>query len=204
MLYWLTKIVLYIICKILFRHEVTGIENLPKHGAFIVASNHRSHLDPPIVCISIGRKSRFMAKAELFGSRLGNFYFTGVNCIRVERGGVDRSALKEGLVTLKKGGVIAIFPEGTRSKNGRLGPAKAGAALFAFNTGVPVIPMFIDGTDRALAPGRSFISIAKTKAKFGKRLYAPKIAEGSNKRQAYQNFADRIMEEIANLERGKA
>jgi len=204
MLYWYTQIVLYIICKILFRHEVTGVENLPKHGAFIIASNHQSHLDPPIVTISIGRKAHYMAKTELFGTRLGNFFFTGVSCIRVRRGGVDRSALKESLAVLKKGGVIAIFPEGTRSKNGRLGPAKAGAALFAFNTGVPVIPMFIDGSGRALAPGRSFISITKIKAKFGKRLYAPRIAEGSSKRQAYQNFADRIMEEIANLKKGKA
>ncbi|MFH1867351.1 MAG: lysophospholipid acyltransferase family protein [Candidatus Omnitrophota bacterium] len=201
MFYWFVQITIHFLAKALFRLEAAGLENIPRKGGFILASNHRSHLDPPMVTVCISRKLYFLAKIELFKSQFFAKILKGLDCIELDRDGIGRSALKEGLRVLHRGRGLLIFPEGTRSKDGRLGFGKAGASVFAFGAGVPVIPTFISGSERAMPPKRHFITPDKIKVTFGKGLVPPKVIKKEDRKQAYQKFADRIMQEIANLEK---
>jgi 1-acyl-sn-glycerol-3-phosphate acyltransferase len=202
MIYWITYSIAYILIRLLFRLEVKGEGYIPKKGPFIIASNHRSYLDPPTLAVSIRRKLCFLTKSELFKTRLSSFYFKQLNCVALDREGIDRRALKEGLRALHSGSGLLVFPEGTRSKDGRIGPAKNGIAMFAIGARVPVIPAFIGGTEKALSPNTRSIKFVKAKVVFGKPLVPP-VIDRLNKKSAYQDFTDRIMGEIARLE-GKA
>jgi len=199
MFYWFVTVILTIVSKILFCLTTTGSKNLPKRGAFILASNHKSHLDPVVLVSSSRRKLFFMAKEELRRSALGNFFFTSCETIKLDRDGSDRAALKAGLEVLCNGRALALFPEGTRSKDGTLGEGKLGVAMFAFNAHVPVVPAFVSGTERALPSGSHSLRPARVRVRFGKPIMPHKIADRSQKKAAYQEFTKTIMQEISDL-----
>jgi 1-acyl-sn-glycerol-3-phosphate acyltransferase len=138
-----------IYCKIVYRYEVIGKENVPKEGAFIFCGNHRSYLDPPIMVITCPRKMRFMAKEELRKNGLFGFLCYAYNAIYVKRDSKDIGPLKEALKELKNGGCIGIFPEGTRNgieKNE--GKVKNGAAYMSLKTGAKLVPVGISGEEK--------------------------------------------------------
>lgn len=140
------KIVVGAYCKIVYRLKVIGKENIPKEGNIIFCGNHRSYLDPPLMIITNSRDMRFMAKEELKSNFLFSTLIRIFDGIYVKRDEKDISAMKEALKTLKSGGCIAIFPEGTRNgfeKND--GEIKNGAAYMALKTNSKVIPIGIVG-----------------------------------------------------------
>ena len=126
MFYSVLKIILRILFKIFLRLEVKGAENIPATGPLVIASNHLSLLYPPVIGVASTRKVHFMAKQELFVPVLGDIYKL-LGAFPVKRGGADRTAIKHGIDLMLDGGVLAIFPEGTRSKTGALGKAEPGA-----------------------------------------------------------------------------
>ena len=130
MFYSVLKIILRILFKIFLRLEVKGAENIPATGPLVIASNHLSLLDPPVIGVASTRKVHFMAKQELFVPVLGDIYKL-LGAFPVKRGGADRTAIKHGIDLMLDGGVLAIFPEGTRSKTGALGKAEPGALMMA-------------------------------------------------------------------------
>lgn len=198
--YWFVQIATYIIANLLFRIKISGLENLPRQGAFILASNHKSHLDPIIIAGASTRKLHFIAKKELVKAKFVGSIMNWLSMVLINREGVDRTALKHGLRLLHSGRVLALFPEGTRSKDGRLGRAHAGVALFALTARVPVIPAFVSGTERALPAGSHRIRIgSRIGVVFGKPIAPYDIADRSNKKAAYQELTNRVMQEIANL-----
>lgn len=199
MLYWFAQITTGILARILFQLEIVGSENIPKKGSFILACNHRSNLDPVIIANASERKVYFMGKRELFKTKFSAKFMEMLDVIELNRDGIDKSALKKGLMALHNGRGLALFPEGKRSVDGRLGPAKPGVALFAFGANLPVIPAFIQGTDRALPPHSRFIRLAKVRVSFGKSLTLPGAAERRNRKSDYQEFTDKIMRGIAEL-----
>lgn len=164
-----------------------------------MASNHRSNLDPVIIAIAIKRKLYFMGKKELFRNKFSTKIFKMLDTIKLNREGIDKSALKKGLMALHKGRGLLLFPEGKRSRDGRLGLAKPGVALFAFGAKVWVIPAFIKGTEKALPPKTHFVRPAKVRLIFGKGLILPKVTDRANRKLDYQEFTNRIMERIAEL-----
>lgn len=204
MFYWISYITAYLLLRILFKFEITGSDNIPKKGSFILASNHCSYLDPVIIAVSIKRKLRFMAKKELFRNRFLAEFFKGLNCICLNREGVDKSALEGGIKALRKGIGLLIFPEGARSTDGKLGSAKTGVSAIAFNADTPVIPVSIKGSREILPPGRRRISFNKIEVFFGKRIYPPGIIDRSSRKVLYQEFVNTIMREVANLEKEAA
>lgn len=204
MFYWVAQIITGILARIFFQLEVTGSENIPGKGAFILASNHRSNLDPIIVADAIERKLYFMGKRELFRTKFSARVMKMLNVIELNREGIDRSALKKGLVSLHTGRGLLLFPEGKRSVDGRLSSGKSGVALFAFGANVPVIPVFIRGTGEALPPHSRSIRLAKIRVSFGKGLTLPEATERSNRKSDYQEFTNRIMQGIADLEKKAA
>ena len=141
------RTVIFVYCKIVYRIKIYGKENVPKEGALVFCGNHRTYLDPPLIVVTAGRHMRFMAKEELRKNPL--FAFLGVlfEGIYVKRDEKDISALKEALKTLKNGGCIGIFPEGTinREKKTKTLPFKIGAVKMAYETNTKIIPFVITG-----------------------------------------------------------
>lgn len=137
--------------RLVFGLRVSGIERVPREGGLLIASNHISEMDPPVLGSCIPRTVRFMAKSELFKTRALSWLFTQLGAFPVNRRGVDRTALLTAESILVEGGALLIFPEGTRSTDGRPLPPKPGVGLLASRTGVPVLPAFLHGTDRPLS-----------------------------------------------------
>ncbi|MCD4701108.1 MAG: 1-acyl-sn-glycerol-3-phosphate acyltransferase [Candidatus Aegiribacteria sp.] len=139
-----------LLARILFGHTVRGASKVPRYGGLIIACNHISEMDPPVLGFSIPRNFAIMAKVELFKHRFGDFFLRKLNAFPVNRAGIDTKALRTAIDILKGGEAVVIFPEGTRSHDGHLLPPKAGISLIASASGAPVLPAFIWGTDHAV------------------------------------------------------
>jgi 1-acyl-sn-glycerol-3-phosphate acyltransferase len=176
------------------RWRIVGLENVPRTGAVLLAANHVSLLDPPMVGAALFgyRRVRFMAKIELWSTRIGAFVMDRVMSFPVKRGTADRPTIRRTLEWLAQGDAIAIFPEGERSEDGTLQPAQPGIALLVQKSGVPVIPVAIVGTYEMWPRGRkSFRRVPLTIA-FGKPIHFPPAAPR-------EEITSTLMREIARL-----
>ncbi len=183
-----------------FRGEVAGTENFPRAGPFLIASNHASLLDPPLVGSQVARQLRFFARRSLWKNRLVAWWLDRVETIPVERDTGDVGAIKRVLQALHEDRVVVLFPEGTRSLDGRLQKPKAGVGLMACKSGVPVVPCRVFGSFAAYGKGSSFprfgtpITIV-----FGRPMAASEYDEPTAGKARYETAAQRIMERIAAL-----
>lgn len=163
------RYIVFLFFRLLFRLEVENIHNIPERGGVIVAANHTSYLDPPLIAAALKRRPTFIAKASLFKipvfGPIINTYSIGVN-----REGPTPSTLKRAVRILKKDGLLVIFPEGGRSQDGRLMALKRGVGLMAALTGVAVVPAYIRGAHKALPVGARFPRPYKIKIIFGKPI----------------------------------
>jgi 1-acyl-sn-glycerol-3-phosphate acyltransferase len=183
--------------------RVEGLEHVPRQGPFILVANHRSLADPPIlgwaVGHHVGRVVHFMAKDEMHRWPIMGWLADRSGVFFVRRGEGDRSAQRAALQLLAEARPIAIFPEGTRSKDGRLGPARAGAALLAIRSGAPLLPVAITGTER-LFPGRSRLPHrTRVVVRIGPTFALEHIPTARIPRELLSEGTDRIMREIAGL-----
>ena len=133
---------------LLTRWRIKGKENVPSQGPVLVIANHLNLVDPPLLGVSLGRKVVFMAKKELFRFRFIGYFIGGLGAFPVHRGQLDRKALRQAGQVLADGLALVMFPEGMRSRSGRLRPAFPGSALIALRSGVPILPVGITGTQR--------------------------------------------------------
>lgn len=137
-----------------FDLEVSGSSNLPKEGPLVIAANHFSHLDPPLIAINLDRYIRFLAVDELFNeSKIFAAMLRFFGTIPVERDGYPLAAMRETVNHLRSGGVIGVFPEGRRVERWGEDSPRRGAAWLARMTGAPILPVSIVGTQHSLAPG---------------------------------------------------
>ena len=148
MAYWALKIVLTPILRLIYRVRIEGRENVPRSGPVILASNHQSFIDSIFLPLSMRRRVTFVAKAEYFESRKTAWFFRAMGMIPLKRGGGSASerALLAAKEVLESGGVLGIYPEGTRSPDGRLYRGHTGAARLAAQCGAPVVPVAQFGT----------------------------------------------------------
>lgn len=144
-MYYILKTIVNIFCKIVFFVKIEGKENIPKEGAAIIAANHTSNWDAPVIFSLTSRRIRIMSKAELFKNKLFAAFLYMVGAFPVRRGQSDIKAVKTALHALKDGEIFAIFPTGTRVKGELDADAKAGVALIASRSSAPVIPVTIRG-----------------------------------------------------------
>lgn len=192
MLYNILKVTAFLLAKLLFRLSVSGSNNIPKKGGFILASNHISYLDPVILGCACPRKLNFMAKYDLFSAPVFAALISRLGAFAVKRNTADISALREALNRVKSGNGLVIFPEGSRvNANMNLKP-QPGIGFLASKTNVPVIPAFISGTDKALPKGSKMIKTEKIFIRFGKQISV-------ERRVPYQQTADLIMNNIRRL-----
>ena len=163
MFYSILRTICWLLLKIFWRIEIKGLENVPKKGALIIASNHLSYLDPMVIGASLNRKIYFIAKKEVFKSMLGRFVLKYLNAFPVDRGNVDILAFKKAMNILQEEEVLCLFPEGTRSLNGELQELKLGVVKIAMKTGVPILPVGIIGTYEIYPQGKKFPILFKHK-----------------------------------------
>jgi 1-acyl-sn-glycerol-3-phosphate acyltransferase len=192
MLYKPGRAITYILSSILFPIEVSGTENVPKNGGFILASNHLSNLDPVVLGIACPRELYFMAKEELFKNKFFGWIVSNCNAFPVKRGRADLSAIKEAIELVNQGRVLLIFPEGGRQQAGTLGEAEKGIGFLASKSEAPIVPAFIRGTDKALPIGSKTIKRQKVYVSFGPQIFI-------ERRMAYQDIGFKTMEAIRHL-----
>jgi len=150
-LYWFCWIVLRFFFVVILRLRVEGRENIPRSGSFVLCSNHVSWLDPLLLGAMFPRRLYYMTKVEAFASPVAGMILRTVGAFPVRRHAPDRGAIRRALDLLSNGRTVAVFPEGTRSRDGQLGRAEPGAALLAVWSGAEVLPVAISGSYR---PGR--------------------------------------------------
>ena len=204
MFYWFLKtVVLGPILKMLFRPVVEGADNVPESGAAILASNHLSFSDSIFLPLALSRRITFPAKMEYFtGSgikgRLTRWFFKGVGQIPIDRSGgrASEAALQSGLRVLRKGDLFGIYPEGTRSPDGRLYKGKTGIARMALEAGCPVIPVAMIGTDKAQPTGQKVPNIMRIGIRIGKPLDFSRYEGMENDRFVLRSITDEIMYEL--------
>lgn len=193
MFYKILRVILNVLFSILFRTKVTGRENVPLEGGMIMAANHLSNWDPPVVGTYMPRPVAYMAKEELFSPAIAGAIIRSLYAFPVKRGAADRGAIKTALGILKQGLCLGVFPEGTRSKDGKTHKAESGVALLAAMSKAPVVPTAIIGTNKIFQNGSL---LPQLKIIFGEPIYF----EGKhNDKEALAEFSQKIMEKIDNL-----
>jgi 1-acyl-sn-glycerol-3-phosphate acyltransferase len=134
--------------RLLYRMRISGVENIPLEGPVVLASNHRSNLDPFFLGVSSPRQIHFMAKAELWKVKALGKVISVMGSFPVSRGAADRQAVRHALAILDQGAVLGLFPEGHRHRDGNLGPINPGVTLFSLRENVVTIPVVMEGTER--------------------------------------------------------
>ncbi|MFD8804229.1 lysophospholipid acyltransferase family protein [Streptomyces sp. NPDC059597] len=192
--------------RVVFRPRIEGLENVPADGAAIVAGNHLSFSDHFLMPAILKRRITFLAKAEYFTGpgikgRLTAFFFRSAGQIPVDRSGKEagQAAIREGLKVLGRGELLGIYPEGTRSHDGRLYKGKVGVAVMALRAGVPVVPCAMIGTFEAQPPGRKLPRPRPVAIRFGKPMDFSRFAGMEGERAVLRAVTDEIMYEILAL-----
>ena len=159
--------------RFLFRGSTQGLEHVPMEGPLVVASNHGSHLDPPLLGHALGRPVAFMAKAELFAIPLLGAVIRACGAYPVRRGASDREAIRTATAKLDEGWATGVFLDGTRQANGRVNNPLPGAALLAARSGAPLLPVAIVNSHRALGSGRIWPRLVPLQLRVGAPIPPP-------------------------------
>ncbi|WP_017622304.1 lysophospholipid acyltransferase family protein [Nocardiopsis chromatogenes] len=178
MFYWVVKAILGPVLAVLWQPRAEGVENVPRTGPAIMVSNHLSFSDHFFGPLPLPRKITFLAKAEYFTGTgpkglVSRLFFTGVGQIPIDRSGgkASEGALRTGLRVLKQGKLLGIYPEGTRSPDGRLYRGRTGVARLALESRAPVVPMAMINVDKIMPPGRTVPKLGiRPKVVFGEPL----------------------------------
>jgi 1-acyl-sn-glycerol-3-phosphate acyltransferase len=187
-LYWLVRAVLQPFFHLYFRLSRIGLEHVPKDGPYIVAANHRSFLDPFIIAVIARRPLYYVAKRELFEKRWQGWLLNALGAFPVDRGAGDQNMLETARAILARGDSVLIFPEGTRIRPGALGRPRRGVGRLALETGVPVVPVAVIGTEAIRRKWR--IRPHKVRLRIGKPLTFPRVEQPS--RELAAAVTDRI------------
>jgi 1-acyl-sn-glycerol-3-phosphate acyltransferase len=198
--YWFFATLARIFARLLFRFRIYHRERLPQTGGIILAANHQSYFDPPLVGICSRRPVHYLARKTLMDWPFFGPMFPDMNVIPVDRDGNDMSALKTVIRKIREGEGVVLFPEGTRSPDGRLQPAQAGVGLVIAKTLAPVVPMRIFGSHEAFPRGSNRVKFHPIRVVIGEPIVFTKEDVGKGAREDYQRLSQRVMDAIGTLE----
>ena len=198
MLYGILKPLAVFLMRAWFGLSVRGAEHVPSSGPALIVANHQSILDPPLIGGATRRQIYFLAKAELFRIPVFGWLIRALHARPVRREASDPRALKTAARLLKEGKALLVFPEGTRSLDGRLGEGKPGVGMLAVTSGAPVVPAYVSGTLEALPKGAVWPRRSQVSVSFGPALHF-KTPIGSGRKERYREAAEEMMRGIAQL-----
>lgn len=187
-LYYLGKFLFKWMFILIYRCKSSGQENLPQNTGFIIAPNHMSFFDPPLAGCFMKPDLFFMAKQELFDIPILGFLIKRTNAFPVKRGMQDMSAFRNAFDLLNNNKALLMFPEGTRSKTGVMGKARAGVGMVACNCQVPIVPVKLVNTN-------NMKKFKKIEIKYGKPIYPPK----EHTKEDYLKLSQQVLDEIKKL-----
>jgi len=199
MYYYLSRGLLRALFRILGGLTSIGEGRIPKSGGVILAPNHISFADPPAVGCGMRRQAHYMAKEELFHVPILGTLLWKVGSFPVRRGTPDRRALKRAVELLGEGKVVCVFPEGTRSLDGKLQEPELGIGLIALKSRAPIVPAAVIGTDKLLPPHAKYPRFHRTRVVYGEPLAFPDLYEERESRRALEEVGRRTMAAIADL-----
>lgn len=203
MFYLLIRNLALILCTILFRLQVFGKNNIPRQGGFILAANHTSYLDPPLLAVASPRVFSFLAKEELFRLPVFGRFIRALNAFPLKTNTADVKALRWAIQELESGGAIIIFPEGGRITEGQLVKPLKGVGFLAVKANCPIVPAYIEGSSQALPLNSRLVRPRKVKVYFGQPIKSRQLNSQLSDTELYQQIAQKTMEEIRRLRRSK-
>jgi 1-acyl-sn-glycerol-3-phosphate acyltransferase len=206
-LYWFMKYILVgPFVHTVFRPWVRGLEHIPKSGPVILASNHLSFVDSIFLPLILDRHIVYLAKSEYFTGKglkgwFNRFFFTGVGQVPIDRSGgkASEASLKTGLRVLAQGKQLGIYPEGTRSPDGRLYRGRTGVARLILEAGVPVVPIAMIDTDKVMPLGTTLPKVRRIGVAIGEPLDFSRFAGMEGDRFVLRSITDEIMYELSRL-----
>jgi 1-acyl-sn-glycerol-3-phosphate acyltransferase len=190
---WLVRMLLFLFT----RWEVRGKENVPDRGALLIVSNHMNLADPPLLGVCLGRIVIFMAKKELFQFKPFAYFIRSFGAFSVYRGQLDRNAIRQANRLLTQGQALVMFPEGMRSRSGKLRSAFPGSALLALRCNAPILPVGITGTEKIKGVGW-ILRRPRITVNIGHPFYLPPVSGALTKEKLVEN-TNIIMQRIATL-----
>lgn len=205
------RTLLNVFCRTFWRTKVVGAHNVPRTGAFILAPVHRSNIDTPLACTVTSRRMRYMGKDSLWKSRFVGWVLSALGGFPVSRGTADREALRRCVHVLELGEPLVLFPEGERKSGESVQPLFDGAMYIALRAGVPVVPVGIGGSERAMPKGKKYLRPSKCVVVVGEVMHPP-AAAGRTSRTAVRDFTAQLharlqelfdeAQDLAGIERG--
>jgi 1-acyl-sn-glycerol-3-phosphate acyltransferase len=175
--YELCKGVVSLVGSVVWRTRYFGRENIPAEGAAMIVCNHQSHLDPPLVSVGCPRQIYIMARKTLFDNPVFGRLIRSIHAVPIDRDGVGAAGIKECLKLLKRGEILLIFPEGTRSPNGQVQPFRPGFVTLAARTGAAIVPAAIEGAQRVWPRSRSYPLPGKVFVRYGEALSVEEVQQ---------------------------
>jgi len=160
----------YIGCTVMFDYKAYGVKNVPRTGGALMISNHQSYLDPVLLGLNLPRPLSYLAKSELFKNKFLAWLITELRAFPVRQGRGDKAAIEETIRRLREGHMLNIFPEGTRTPDGKIGEMQRGAALVVRRAGVPIVPVAIHGSYEAWPTGQKIFRSRPVRVLYGKPL----------------------------------
>ena len=200
LVYRLSTAVVGVAARLWLRLRVIDAHHVPAHGACLLAANHASYLDPPLIAVGVRTRGlRFFARRSLSHSPLGRWYFRGIRAILVDREHGDVGAMREALRALRAGQAVCVFPEGTRTLDGQLQAPQSGVGFLLAKAGVPVIPIYVHGTFEAMPRGVKRIRRIPVTVRFGAAIRPEEMQAFGKGRASYERMVQCIMDRIAAL-----
>jgi 1-acyl-sn-glycerol-3-phosphate acyltransferase len=198
-LYGLLWLLARVVAKVCFRYRVEG--RIPRSGGVLVAANHASYLDIPLLGCGMRRRAWYLGRSDLFPVPILNDILQSLGWIPLRLGRLDREAFGKAIALIQAGHVVVIFPEGGRTQDGHLRQPKAGIGVIVSQTGCPVVPAYIKGTFDALPTGARWPRLRQVTVRFGSPLAFDSGGrkEKAESKQFYQEVSRTVIEEIAAL-----
>ncbi|MGE5532230.1 MAG: lysophospholipid acyltransferase family protein [Bacteroidota bacterium] len=199
--YYTTSWLSGLFMKIMGGFKVRGRDHLPRKGGALICANHVSYLDPPALGAGVlPRRTYYFAKKELFRNPLFGYFLTKHYAFPVDRGAVDREAIRHAIDVLKQGEFLVLFPEGGRSPDGTLQPGNIGPALIASKAGVPIIPAALKETDKIL-PLHGGVHRGHVQLDFGEPIDISAYGSDRLTKEQMQEITEKLMSAIYELQK---
>jgi len=198
--YMVARAIVYLFSRLMWRVRVVGRENLPQTTPYVIAPSHRSYIDTPLVGCAVPRRVRFMAKSGVFDSAFSAKLFGSLGGFPVRRGTPDREALRKCEEVLARGEPVVLFPEGKRFSGPVLGELLDGPAFVAARANVPIVPIGVGGTERAMGVGSRWPRPGRVALVVGRPIWpSPPPVSGRVPRRAIQELTARLRSELQEL-----